>query len=142
MPQPGEVLIVLGAGLLLGSLNGILVGLLDIWRFERYRPATPAPRKDKRFRIIVEVAGYWLALALLNGLLIGMLSEPVFGLIMGAVLGPVFGVLFGIHGGWRNMSNDVRTVEALDWSLTGLRRSAVRGAAAAKSGSRAGSARR
>jgi hypothetical protein len=127
LPEAREVLTVLGAGLLLGSLNGILIGLMDIWRFERHRRGAAVRNSRQSARLVIEVTGYSVALALLSALLIGIVDSPESGLIMGIVVGPVFGVFFGIHGGGRDMNNDVHTVEALHWSWTGLRRSAVRG---------------
>jgi eukaryotic-like serine/threonine-protein kinase len=122
-----DLLTKLAVGLGLGSLNGILIGFMDIWRFERQRPAAVVPGHGKGSRVIVEVAGYTLVLALLNGLLVGIVDKPETGVIIGIIVGPAFGLFFGMHGVRRDMSNDVRTVEALHWSWTGLRRSAGRG---------------
>jgi hypothetical protein len=136
-PAPGEpgeeawdFLKHLGVGLLFGSVNGILVGLMDIWRFERRRRRTVSPGDGVTARVVVEVAGYALALILLNWLLVtvtGKVDTLGTSLMGGVLVGLLFGLFFGVHGGFREIGNDIRTVEALDWSWAGLRRSAGRG---------------
>jgi eukaryotic-like serine/threonine-protein kinase len=120
----------LGVGLLFGAINGVTIGLMDIWRFEHHRGGPDPLGQGMSRRVVVEAAGYALTLILLNWLLVsitGRTGTPVNGLMVGVLSGLLFGLFFGAHGGRRGMGNDVRTVEALDWSWAGLRRSARRG---------------
>ena len=117
----------LGVGLLFGSVNGIVIGLMSFWRLERHQRRTKSVGDDVPPRMVAEAAGHALALILLNWLLVtvtGRVDTLEGSLMAGALIGLLFGLFFGVRSRLRGMSNDIRTVEALDWSWTGVGRSA------------------
>lgn len=117
-------------GLIFGVLNGIIVGLVDGWRFERSRWRKEARSGRTPKQVLLDVAAYVLGLGLVNWLFLtiaGGFDEPASGLMFGFLVGLLFGLLFGIHDSRRGVSDDIRTVEALHWSWAGVRQTGTRG---------------
>jgi hypothetical protein len=117
--------------LLVGAVGGLLMGVVDGWRFELRHgngARQPAPGSEPGRRA-ADVA--------LAVLLAGLASAAIYwlrtrwGIIFGLKEGLMFALMFGLVFGSRNRSagpdRDTRTVEALAWSPAGSVRGALLG---------------
>ncbi|MGH7525481.1 MAG: NACHT domain-containing protein, partial [Gemmatimonadales bacterium] len=112
-------------GLVLGLVSGLVAGVGGALRFERSRRRGETRGRRTARQVVMDVAGYVLALGLVGWLLvvhIGGWDDPVTGLILGLLVGLLFGFFFGLHDSRRGASEDIRTVEALRWSWVEARR--------------------
>jgi hypothetical protein len=106
--RPGFLRIV-GAGLLLGLLFGIVVGVVDAWRLHVRKAPEDAGRPERGWVTGVIIAGYWTTFGALL-LLIGIpLARWPFGL--------VWALPFALRGRRQSLHLDVQPVFGLAWSF-------------------------
>lgn len=91
-----------------GLMGGLIVGLVDSIRFERNRNSLAAKKKPTRRQVAINILGI--------GLMGGICFAVVDRLVIGLVTGPIFGLIFGIRGSHQSLSGDIRMVEILDWT--------------------------
>jgi DNA polymerase III delta prime subunit len=99
----------------IGVIGGLTVGLIDTLRFERSGKDITVRKAPTLWQSVFNILVVALIVGLIFGLL-GLILGRIDWLTIGLILGLVFGLIFGSRASRQSLTNDIQTVEALNWS--------------------------